>query len=252
MEIAQGLDQAKAKPRPCSLLVGRAGLFEGPSEPGKIDFGHATTRVFHDQHQVLALPRQPKDHAAPRRRRLDGIGDEVERHLLEGPPVGAHLDPLAQVRGDKLQAGALHLPADQPDDGRRCLSHVEDLEVQFEPFGFNAGHVEDIADQLQQEFAGLVDEVRIAPVPVWQGPENALAHGVGEPHYRVQRRPQFMRKIGQKAGLAGAAGLGVLQRLHQRLLAFQPVAQVGKPAGHALSGQGRKIALQPGRVPWAR
>ena len=96
-----------------------------------------------------------------------------------------------------------------------------------------------------------MNEVRIAPVPVWQGPENTLAHGVREPHDRVQRRPQFMREVGQKTRLTGAAGLGVAQRPHQCLLAFQPGAQIGKPAGQTLSGLGCKIALQPWRIPWA-
>ena len=53
-----------------------------------------------------------------------------------------------------------------------------------------------------------MDQLGVFCIAISQRSEQALAHDVGEPHDRVERRAQFMAHVGQEAGLARIALFG--------------------------------------------
>ncbi len=160
-------------------------------------------------------------HPAAVRRELHRVGQQVIEDLLH----------LASVRLNRLEVvGGVHVQGDPAgrsffaDDGMAAPQQLRDpdrLQIERHLPGFHLGEVEDVVDQRQQMLAApenLADEFAL---PVWHLAEQTVPEHLGESHDGVQRRPQFMRHVGEERRLhaAGLLELDVLppQRLLERL-----------------------------------
>ena len=136
------------------------------------------------------------------------------------------------------------LEADQAEGGGDRFAGVEAFAGEFEPLGLDLGHVEDVVDQVEQMAASLVDQVGVFEIALGQGAEHPLAHHVREAEDSVQRRAQFVRHVGEKAGLALMQGLRLQAGGFQRGLAGLLVGDVAQDRQQAFAVQRAKDDLE--------
>ena len=193
-----------------SLLVGRdadAGVGDGKS-----DDGPATA-----EHRVLGAPALARTlHAQahlPRRRELEGVGQQVAQDLLQPRAVAA--DGRRQARlefqreGQSLALGdvaeaALHRLG-QVGEGQRFGLHGDGA-------GLDLRQVEDVGDEHQQVTAGGVDVARELDLFGRQVAGGIDRELLAQDQDAVQRRAQLVRHVGQELRLV-LRGQGKFSRL---------------------------------------
>ena len=194
----------EAEPEPAvSAADRRLALSESVEDERKELAANALARVADrdPRHRVAAL--EPDIDAAARRRELDGVGEEVPDHLLQAAVIGRHgaegriqtrLQPNAFGIG-----GRLHRFHRGHDDG----DQIDGPDVQAELARDDAGHVEQVFDQLSQEAGVTLDHLR-APAGAGgiERPGSEKAHPSQD---GVERRAELVRKRREEFVL-GAVG----------------------------------------------
>ena len=197
---------ARPRPVPSGLLGQRiVEPLEGLEQPSQIVGGDADPGVGHRHVHVLALVPDLHQHASSVRE-LDGVGHEVQHHLLD--PRAVALDGRQPHRHVLLELHAL--VAHQRERGLDALlDHVEQVHLllaHLELAGLDAGEVEDAGDQLEQVAARVVNRAHVGLLPLGEVAVQAVQQHLGEANDRVQRGPQLVRHVGQELRLE-ATGL---------------------------------------------
>ena len=95
------------RPRPvpsCRRSIGLAGLEERIADPLEVVGGDADAGIGDTQHQPRSLDRGRDGHAAAALGELDGVGDEVQRDLLERARIAGHHGQILRRAGDEIDA----------------------------------------------------------------------------------------------------------------------------------------------------
>ena len=193
-------------------------------------------------HQLGPLAVRADGDAATVGGELDGVGHQVEHHLLELEFVGVDgVDVVGNLHrdGDRVQGRPL------PHHREGVLHGAADAEsawLQHHVAGFHLRKVQDVVEQREQVLARIPDVAQIFVLALVQLAEHAVQQHLGEPDHRVQRGPQFVRHAGQELRLVAAgdfelAGLGLQ-------LAEQACVDDGQ---RGLAGEGLEQLDQLGR-----
>ncbi|HJL22888.1 MAG TPA: hypothetical protein RMH80_11695, partial [Polyangiaceae bacterium LLY-WYZ-15_(1-7)] len=172
--------------------------------------------VVHLEEHVLVLRAHPHVHAGPLGRVLDGVVDEVDEHLVEGPLVRLHPQRLRRRLEDQLHAASLRL-------GGQPTHHLDhdglDVDLlELEPVLGRLGlrQRRQVRDQRLEAQRVLEDHVEEAPRRL-RIVDDAVLQGLGEAPDRRQRRPQLVARVGDEvaADAVGRAELGhVVEHRH--------------------------------------
>ena len=150
---------------------------------------------------------------AARRREFDGVGKQIEDDLLHGAPVcRAHRVARFDLNCDPATFGAIgyDLYAFVQDLGKL---HLLEHKLQFARF--DLGHVENVADEIEEKLSRTVDERYVFGVTrIAEGTEHFIAHNVREAQNCVQRRAQLVAHIGEERRFGTIGGFGGLARGH--------------------------------------
>ena len=162
---------------------------------------------------------EPENDLAARWREFDGIGDQVQQHLLHGAGIEPVLRDVAIDAELDLQPGVLGAAG---HEAQHSLGHLHRIDVflrQREPAGLDLREVEDVVDQRQQMLAAFMDIAGILPVmPVAQRTEHLGDHHLGEAEDGVKRRAQLMAHIGQEFRFRAVGDFGLVAGRHGLLL----------------------------------
>src|SRR5688572_24967815 len=124
---------------------------------------------------------------------LDGVGEEVREDLLDAEPVPAAGDRLAGV-ADELGTDLARLGAEALDHVPHDRGEIERLDLERDPAGGDARHVEETLDEASQAgdlVRGVLELLREAVV-LDAGPVERAAQGVELELQRGQRRLELV------------------------------------------------------------
>ena len=174
-----------------------------------VDLRRAHTRpgVHHAVAQALPLAAHLDAHAAGRGE-FQGIAGQVQQHLPH--PRRVHPHPGRHARGHRRlqqQAFVMGHRAQQGHHVARELRRVGRLGLQGQPAVFDAGDVEQVADQRQQVPRRLVHHLQAPGLPR-RG--RVLLQQLGHAQDAVERRAQFVADGGQETRLGGIGLFGLL------------------------------------------
>ena len=153
-----------------------------------------------------------------RGRELQGIGQEVQRHLPQSACIPHQSG--GQIGGNhrlQLQTLGLALGFHHGDSALGQGTRIKRLRVQINRIGFQLGIVENVVDHAEQHLTGRRDPVRISALGLRQ--VRAVLQQAREADHTGQRRPQLMAHIGQELRLGPGSGLRDIARRDQ--LVFQ-------------------------------
>ena len=86
-----GDGQSQPKPRGARACAGFFGAEETLENIGQVFRRDAGTGIAHDQFCIVTRTAQAEEDIPARRRILDGVGDQVEQHLLQAVTLAADL-----------------------------------------------------------------------------------------------------------------------------------------------------------------
>ncbi|MNZ89026.1 hypothetical protein D3C78_1079290 [compost metagenome] len=206
--------------------------------------GDADAGVAHGHAHAVVEALAIELHAAFGAVVLDGVGDQVDQHLLEAGVVGLQPDVAAGVLGE-LQVDAVLL-GDRHQGGAGVLEHVaqaDALDRQVDVPGLDARQVEHLVDQREQVVAAAVDLLDLALLALVQRMFLAALQQLGEAEDGVERGTQLVAHRGEEFGL-GPAGVfrlvaGAAQLLGEALALVELAIQLDQ------QGAGRGERLQP-------
>ena len=211
----------QSEPEPAVLPADRAvGLAEPLEDERQKVGGDARAVVGDRQAQAVAGLRQHDVDPAAIRRELDRIDDEIADDLLQPLRVAAHevagrID--ARVQRDGPRAGRR---AERLDGGGDDPAEVHRRQLETEAPRHDAGHVEDVFDELRLELCVALDDLERAAVVL--AVERAVPQHARPADDRVERRPQFVRERGEKVVLGAVGRLRLLPR--RQFALEQPLA----------------------------
>jgi hypothetical protein len=201
-----GQGQAHAGALDLGLLDPEA--VERLEQPGHL-VGRDAVAVVGDHDRHPALGRRPAGDAdvAPMAAVLDGVGGQVQQHLLEPLVVG--LDgPAAVARrrgldGDPAFGGQR---PDQVDGVLDDLEHVHRLGRERQAAGLDSGDVQDLVDQAEQVPPAAQDVVDALGLLL---AELLELEQLPEAEDGVQRGPQLVAHLGEEVTLGPVGPVGV-------------------------------------------
>ena len=171
---------------------------EGLEQLGQLLWCQAGPGIAHaDANQIGAAHLAFHGDAAARPVVLDGIEQQVDQHLLDPGPVGAHKARCLEARKDHRDAALLRLRLDQGAAVEHHLGQRHRLVRHRYLARLDQREVEDFVDQFQQVPAGLQDLVN-AFLLANRWCRRAGFHQLGEPQDGVQRGAQLMAHAGQE------------------------------------------------------
>src|SRR5215475_11099162 len=199
--------QSEPEPSSLDLLVRRPHLPELLEDRLLILRRDAHTRIAHGDLGHAVVDRAAHVDPATLRRELEGVGEEVQEHLLHLPFVATDhsyglIDGLPQH--NPAPARPLTYEGQGVVDGR---GQAEVCHLQLHPAGFDLGQIENVVDQGQQVLAGGVDVLQVLVLLLVELPEHARRHDLREADDGVQRSPELVGHIGQELRLMPASGL---------------------------------------------
>ncbi len=159
---------------------------------------------------------------------LDGVADEVGEDLPD--PSGVAPQPRGHVRVHAGEQQQRFLPGHGRVGGDGILDQLpgaESFGLQHHLSGLDAGDIEDVADELEQDVRGMLDGHQMAPLLRGQRREFQQFQ---RPQHAIQRRADFMAHGRKEGGLRGAGLIGVALGLGQPPLDFRMGADVGEGA----------------------
>ncbi len=169
---------------------------------------------------------------------LDGVGKQVDEHLLEPGGVGLHATRRGQLReAERHRAGR--------GQGRNQALAVQQhgvqghgLHGQVRLAGLNGRQVQNVVDQVEQIPAALEDLFQ-AGLLARRGRRSARFHELGKAQNGIQGRAQFVAHARQKLGLGQIRALGLLlgklelrQGVTQSLVQALALGDVGQNHAH--------------------
>src|SRR5262249_11262186 len=193
----------------------RVGLPEALEDEREEVRRDAFARVLHDDDELVPLVLAAYPDRAARRRELDRIRQQVAQHLLqalgiaEGDPAmdDARVEPDVPRRSDRseLVARLAHRRGD-----------VERARVERELSADDAGHVQQVVDELRLEARAALD--RLQRPRLLDGIEAAVAEEAHPAEHSLEGGAQLVRQHAQELVLRparllglGARALGFLQ-----------------------------------------
>ena len=97
-----------------------AGLEERIADPRQVGGGDADAGIGNAEHQPRSLDGSRDGHAAAAFGELDGIGDEVQRNLLERPRIAVHHGKIVRRAGDEVDTVLPRLQRQQVAAMQQC------------------------------------------------------------------------------------------------------------------------------------
>ncbi|MNC20481.1 hypothetical protein D3C75_684290 [compost metagenome] len=196
-DLTEGLEQA------CLFLGGNAhaGIGDLPGQHARLAFA---LHQSYAQHHPAMLGE------------LDGIAEQVAEHLAD--PVGITEHPCRQpgIGADQyLQALARRRSGEASQHALGQLARRERCRLQAQLARFDLGHVQHVADQLQQHRRGTLDGAQVLRLARIQGRAPEQLQRAKHP---VQRRADLMAHGRQERALGLVGGVGRLPRRGQRRL----------------------------------
>ena len=216
MHFRQRAHHRKAEARALLGDGGIAGnLLEGPAEARELAFGNAAAIVGDAQHiavvEVLDLDGNP----AALRRELDRIGQKVQQDLLHRADIRDD-GQRCRSRDDKVQLLTVFVRPGA-HEAKRCLGdlmHVAFFRMQLVFPRLDFRHVENVADEVEQELAAFIDELGVFLVALMpELAEHLEVEDFGKADNGVERRAQLMAHIGEETRLGAAGGFRPLARV---------------------------------------
>src|SRR6185503_12441116 len=127
---------------------------------------------------------------------LDCVVDDVDHHLPQANAVGVKIESLVRAGVDRNgQLPGRGQRRSQVDHFAHHFHQVEDLRVEGHLAGFDLGHVEDVADQVEQVLAVLLDDTQIVLHLAGQVAVDPFQHDLGKAEDRVQRCAQLVAHV---------------------------------------------------------
>src|SRR5713101_6946183 len=210
MQLDQADGQRQAEAGAGMLAVPGAGHLAETGHGG-LNLGRVHADAAVDDLEMHAVLDDPAAHqyAPARMAELDGVGDEVEQHLLELERIRP--DP-GQVRGEFEIDGDVERSRPLRHEMQDVARHLADLDlvlVELDLAGFELRDVEDVADDAEQVLGAGADVAGIAGIAgAAERTQDLVGHDLGEADDGVQGRAQLVAHIGQELGLAAARQLG--------------------------------------------
>src|SRR5439155_1251302 len=137
----------------------------------------------------------------PRRRELEGVGEQVLQHLLQSRCVGEdHSRDRRRDRDRELDPRR----KGGPERALERLGYLADLhraDVHLQPSGLDLREVEDLVDEREQVLPAGVDGRRILHFLRVERAARVLRQQAGQDEHAVQRRAQLVRHVGEKLRL---------------------------------------------------
>ena len=167
-------------------------------------------------HRARKLPHPHRDHAA-RRGELDGVGQQVQQHLIQPGLVAVDV-LVGHIHGVHIQIQLLcvDLPA---DDGLQVVQHIREVDLglfQMDLSAFDAAHIQHIVDEGEQVVAGSegLGEVILHPFLV----VDVADRQCGEADDGIHGGADIMGHIGKEGALGTVGGLGGRNGLREGLI----------------------------------
>ena len=153
---------------------------------------------------------------------LNGIGEEVEQHLCN--PVPVHHNPDFLIGAYHIQSDArFHFQAMHFLHFVNQSGHFDQLEVHFRFSRLNAGKVQNVIYELQQQVAILLDDVQVFGFLHFIFRQS---YDFRESHDSIQRSADFVAHIGQEHRFHAVGLFGALLRLDEFIGALHPVTDI--------------------------
>ena len=213
------LDQALGDHQPQASAAGLArervvGLAEGLEQRAQVGVGQPHAGVLHADAQLRAVVAFVLEHGAYGDAavvgELDGVAHQVGQHLFQALRVAHQLQRgVAVDQADQLQ---VLLVGGGGEDGQGVLDQLAQVErdvLQHQLAGLDLREVEDLVDDPQQAFGGLVDGAQV--VLLARG-HLALLQQVGETEDAIERGADLVAHVGEELGLDPARFQGFLAR----------------------------------------
>ena len=137
----------------------------------------------------------------PRRRELEGVGEQVLQHLLQSRCVGEdHSRDRRRDRDRELDPRR----KGGPERALERLGYLADLhraDVHLQPSRLDLREVEDLVDEREQVLPAGVDGRRVLHFLRVERGARVLRQQAGQDEHAVQRRAQLVRHVGEKLRL---------------------------------------------------
>ncbi len=244
-QLRQSHADGQAQAGPPELVFARINLIERLEQARAMFVVDAHAGVGHlDAEARLAFPLAPRpqahDHVAGPGE-LDGVADQVVEDLADPSRISAQRG--RNVRIDAGEQQELLLPGHRGVGGYRILhqlARTERFRFQHHLAGFDAGGVEDVADQLEQDGRGTLDRRQVASLLF---AERGEFEQFQRSQHAVERRADLVAHGGQEGGFGGAGAIGVAPGAFERALDLRAGTDVGERAqDHVL------LAIAGGRI----
>jgi hypothetical protein len=203
-ELDEPPGDREPQPRPPEAPGRRAvGLHEGLEQAGlhvgcDADAGVAHLET-HDRSRLVRLrDRDPQDDLALLRE-LDRIADEVREHLAQ--PAGVSAQSARHVvtdEAEQLERAGLGRLRERAEDLADRPPQVEVHHVEVDAPRLDLGEVEDVVDDLEEDPARAVDDLRVLPL---LGSEVGVEEEAGHADDPVHRGADLVAHVGQEVGL---------------------------------------------------
>ena len=224
---ADGQAQARAAVMLADQGVGLGEQFEDVFElvPGNADAGVGHAKVEGDgiRGRRGRMGRADRQVDAAFSGEFDGVADEVHENLaqpaLVSPDVARDGRSQAQVQGQALGRG---LGTQGADHGRHGAAQIEILHGEFELAGLDAGDVQDVVDDGEQDLGGFPGGVQ--GVALFRGQGRGQGQ-FGHADDGVERGADFVAHLGQEIAFGPGGGFG-------RVLGGAQVVFIGGQHGH--------------------
>ena len=208
MQLDEPLREREAEAGPfAGALRGPACLLELLEDPLLVLRSDADTRVTDGHDHIAVAPARRDPYTPPVRRELDGVREQVEKHLLHLARVGLdEIDVRCDVERhrDAVAAGAL---PDHRDAVLERLDEGETVDVELHPAGLDLREIEDVVDQREEVLPRAQHVVQVFSLLGVDRPEHLLDEGLGESDDRVQGSPQLVRHRREEFRLVAARDL---------------------------------------------
>ena len=203
----QFLDYGKAKARPAvAARYACVSLREFLEDQRLLFFGDAWTRVAHIEAQTLVRSRQHFDDHAAGLGEFHCVAGEIEKNLPQAAVIAA--DPRRRAIADddrKLEIFPARFRRQQFGDVLHRAFGIKRGKLKRDAPCFEARVIENLGDEIEQQFARLADGGDIA-FSTWF--EFAEREQVGHADDAVQRRAQFVRERGEQRRLGAQCVIG--------------------------------------------
>ena len=219
VQLDETAHQREADPEPALGAIERPlALHEEFEDAGKQLGRDPHAGVADRQESAIVVGAYADVDRAPRRRVLEGVGDEVRHHLLHAG--GIHADPRrGRLHGDRVVAATL-AARERGERAPHDVGEVERLELQDDLPRHHPGHVEEVVHETAEVLDLALDDAACVRGARLSVPETAQhVDGVAD---GAERIPQLVAEHGQELvlGAIGRVGVGAAASCRAKSWAF--------------------------------